>query len=86
MNQSTPTSISAPIGFAQQSGFSEIGEKLIRQTIQRRLYFLIKTLRNQINKYGNVKTLFASSSLNTITAMLGNEKESTCIIFIISTK
>lgn len=50
MNQSTPTSISAPIGFAQQSGFSEIGEKLIRQTIQRRLYFLIKTLRNQINK------------------------------------
>ena len=50
MNQSTPTSISAPIGFAQQSGFSEIGEKLIWQTIQRRLCFLIKTLRNQTKK------------------------------------
>jgi hypothetical protein len=50
MNQPTPTSISAPIGYIQQSGYSEIGEKLIRQSKRRRLYFYIKTMRNQINK------------------------------------
>jgi hypothetical protein len=50
MNQPTPTSISAPIGFIQKSGYSEIGEKLIRQGIRRRIYFSIKTIRNQVNK------------------------------------
>ena len=50
MNQSGPSSISAPIEFNKKSGYNEIGVKLINQTIARRIYHLIKTVRNQIIK------------------------------------
>jgi len=47
---SSPTSISAPIGFSQQIGYNEIGQKLIKQTIKRSLYYSIKRVRNQLTK------------------------------------
>ena len=50
MNQSGPSSISAPIEFDKKPGYNELGVKLINQTIARRAYHLIKTVRNQIIK------------------------------------
>jgi len=47
---SSPTSISAPIGFSQQFGYNEIGVKLIRQTFTRSLYYSVKRIRNQLTK------------------------------------
>ena len=47
---SSPTSISAPIGFSEQHGYNEIGVKLIRQTFGRNLYYSVKRIRNQLTK------------------------------------
>ena len=50
INQSELSSISAPIEFIPKTGYNEIGAKLIKQTITRRIYHSIKTLRNQVFK------------------------------------